>query len=76
MLVNRSSKSVAQQCKYYEVENFFDYMVETHIINNNGNFKRYFRELNKKARLQFIEYCFVEVSPDLREELILTIFRD
>ena len=31
----RHSKSAFQQCRYYEVDNIFEYMVETYI---NGNF--------------------------------------
>ena len=36
----RHSKSAFQQCRYYEVDNIFEYMVETYI---NGNFST-FRE--------------------------------
>ena len=32
--MKRYSKTIAQQCKYYEVEDIFEYMVETYI---NGN---------------------------------------
>lgn len=41
----RHSKSAFQQCRYYEVDNIFEYMVETYI---NGNFST-FRELYGKA---------------------------
>ena len=34
-MAKRNCKTVAQQCKYYEVDNIFVYMVETYI---NGNF--------------------------------------
>ena len=40
-MAKRNSKTVAQQCRYYEVDNIFVYMVETYI---NGNFST-FREL-------------------------------
>ena len=31
----RQNKTVAQQCRYYEVENIYEYMVNVYI---NGNF--------------------------------------
>ena len=31
-MAKRSSKTVAQQCRYYEVDNIFVYMVETYKI--------------------------------------------
>ena len=34
-MAKRSSKTVEQRCRYYEVGNIFVYMVETYI---NGNF--------------------------------------
>lgn len=34
-MAKRHSKTVAQQCRYYEVDNIFEYMVEVCI---NGNF--------------------------------------
>ena len=33
-MAKRNSKTAAQQCRYYEVGNIFEYMVETYI---NGN---------------------------------------
>ena len=39
-MAKRSGKTAAQQCKFYEVDNIFEYMVETYI---NGNFS-VFRE--------------------------------
>ena len=38
--MKRYSKTIAQQCKYYEVEDIFEYMVETYI---NGNHSRNWR---------------------------------
>ena len=37
-MAKRNSKTVAQQCRYYEVDNIFVYMVETYI---NGNFEHF-----------------------------------
>ena len=68
----RRSKSVAQQCKYYEVENIFDYMVETYINGNVSHLKELYKELNRDARRLFIEYCFEDMNPEYRKEIILT----
>ena len=52
--MKRYSKTIAQQCKYYEVENIFEYMVETYINGNHSTFTRLFKELEKDARRLFI----------------------
>ncbi len=44
-MAKRHSKTAAQQCRYYEVDNIFEYMVETYI---NGNFST-FREVVPRA---------------------------
>ena len=38
--MKRYSKTIAQQCKYYEVEDIFEYMVETYINGNHSTFTR------------------------------------
>ena len=40
--MKRYSKTIAQQCKYYEVEDIFEYMVETYINGNHSTFTRLF----------------------------------
>lgn len=44
--MKRYSKTIAQQCRYYEVENIFEYMVETYINGNISSFEELYRELN------------------------------
>ena len=51
--MKRYSKTIAQQCKYYEVEDIFEYMVETYINGNHSTFTRLFKELEKDARRLF-----------------------
>ena len=46
-MAKRNSKTVAQQCRYYEVDNIFVYMVETYINGNFETFRRLYHELNK-----------------------------
>ena len=45
-MAKRSSKTAAQQCRYYEVDNIFVYMVETYINGNISVFRELYRELN------------------------------
>lgn len=40
--MKRYSRTVAQQCRYYEVSNIFEYMVETYL---NGNITHLWRAL-------------------------------
>ena len=61
--MKRYSKTAAQQCRYYEVENIFEYMVETYINGNFTSFKELYHELCKEARKDFIDYLFNEVEP-------------
>ena len=64
--MKRYSKTIAQQCKYYEVEDIFEYMVETYINGNHSTFK----ELEKDARRLFIEYLLWEVNPQYHVEIL------
>lgn len=47
MGTKRHSKTASQQCRYYEVDNIFEYMVDTYINGNITSFKDIYRELNK-----------------------------
>ena len=50
-MAKRRSKTVEQQCRYYEVDNIFEYMVETYINGNISVFRELYHELNKDARV-------------------------
>ena len=50
----RRSKSVTQQCKHYEVENIFEYMVSVYINGNFADFQILYRELRTDDRRLFI----------------------
>ena len=64
------NKSVSQQCKFYEVDNIFEYMVETYINGNISSFKELYQELNKDARKDFIGYLFFEVHTQYLIEIL------
>ncbi|TDA82652.1 hypothetical protein E1J02_08380 [Phocaeicola dorei] len=62
-MAKRNSKTVAQQCRYYEVDNIFVYMVETYINGNFETFRRLYHELNKDTRRDFMDFLLSEVEP-------------
>jgi len=66
----RYSKTVSQQCRYYEVENIFEYMVSVYLNGNISTFTALFKELEKEARKDFIDYLFYEVSPQFHIEIL------
>lgn len=71
----RRGKTVAQQCRYYEVDNIYDYMVSTYINGNISPFKELYKELNNDTKADFVTYCFSEVNPQYLEEIILATIK-
>ena len=69
-MAKRQSKTAAQQCRYYEVGNIFEYMVETYINGNFSTFRRLYHELNKEARKDFIDFLLSEVEPIYWREIL------
>ena len=67
----RREKSAAQQCKYYEVENIFEYMFSVYIKGNITPFRELYQELSGDAKREFISYCFSEINPQYTEEIII-----
>ena len=69
-MAKRRNKTVSQQCKYYEVDNIFVYMVETYINGNISSFKELYQELNKDARKDFTDFLLSEVEPIYWREIL------
>ncbi len=69
--MRRRSKTIAQQCRYYEVDNIFEYMVSVYLNGNISAFWELYKELNRKDRKEFITYLFSEVVPTHIQEIIL-----
>ena len=69
--MKKRSKTIAQQCKYYEVDNIFEYMVSVFQYGNISAFGELYKELNRKDRKEFILYLFSEVEPIHIQEIIL-----
>lgn len=60
--MKRYSKTSVQQCRYYEVDNIFEYMVSVYLNGKFNSFQKIYKELYKVARKDFISYCFCEVN--------------
>ena len=69
-MAKRNSKTVEQQCRYYEVDNIFVYMVETYINGNISVFRELYRELNKDTRKDFMDFLLSEVEPIYWREIL------
>lgn len=68
--MKRYGKTVAQQCRYYEVENIYEYMVSSYLNGNHSQFKELYKELSREAKKEFISYLFDEVTPMEWEDII------
>lgn len=68
--MKRYNRTVAQQCRYYEVSNIFEYMVETYLNDNITTFGELYRELYKEARKDFIDFLLSEVEPIYWREIL------
>lgn len=69
-MAKRRNKTVSQQCKYYEVDNIFEYMAEAYINGNISSFKELYQELNKDARKDFTDFLLNEVEPIYWREIL------
>ena len=69
-MAKRYSKTAEQQCRYYEVDNIFEYMVETYINGNISVFRGLYHELNKDTRKEFIDFLLSEVEPTYWREIL------
>lgn len=69
-MAKRNSKTATQQCRYYEVDNIFEYMVETYINGNFSTFRELYKELCKDTRKDFIDFLLSEVEPTYWREIL------
>ena len=69
-MAKRSSKTAEQQCRYYEVDNIFVYMVETYTGSNISVFRELYRELDKDTRKDFMDFLLSEVEPTYWREIL------
>lgn len=71
----RRGKTVAQQCRFYDVENIYEYMVSVYINGNITPFQELYTELSTDAKRQFVEYIFDEVPRVYHQEIIIATIR-
>ena len=69
-MAKRNIKTAAQQCRFYEVDNIFEDMVETYSIGNFSTFREMYKELCKDARKDFIDFLLSEVEPVYWREIL------
>ncbi len=68
--MKRYGKKVAQQCRYYELENIYEYMVSSYLNGNRSQFNKLYKELCTDAKKDFVSYLFDEVTPMEWEDII------
>ena len=64
------SRTAEQQCRYYEVGNILEYMVETYLNGNISVFRELYHELNKDARKDFTDFLLSEIEPIYWREIL------
>ena len=69
-MAKRRSRTAEQQCRYYEVDNIFEYMVETYLNGNISVFRELYHELNKDARKDFTDFLLSEIEPIYWREIL------
>ena len=69
-MAKRRSRTAEQQCRYYEVGNILEYMVETYLNGNISVFRELYHELNKDARKDFTDFLLSEVEPTYWREIL------
>ena len=69
-MAKRHSKKAAQQCRYYGVDNFFEYLAEVYINGNFSAFRELYKELCSDARKDFIDFLLSEVEPIYWREIL------
>lgn len=69
-MAKRRSRTAEQQCRYYEVGNILEYMVETYLNGNISVFRELYHELNKDARKDFTDFLLSEIEPIYWREIL------
>ena len=69
-MAKRRSRTAEQQCRYYELGNILEYMVETYLNGNISVFRELYHELNKDARKDFTDFLLSEIEPIYWREIL------
>lgn len=71
--MTRHSKTIVQQCKYYDVDNIFEYMIETYVNGNISTLRKLYKELRIEARKEFVRYISLEENSQYTQGIIMAI---
>lgn len=71
--MTRRSKTIVQQCKYYDVDNIFEYMIETYVNGNISTLRKLYKELRIEARKEFVRYISLEENSQYTQGIIMAI---
>nr|WP_288892834.1 hypothetical protein [uncultured Alistipes sp.] len=71
--MTRRSKTIVQQCKYYDVDNIFEYMIETYVNGNISTLQKLYKELRLEARKEFVRYISLEENSQYTQGIIVAI---
>ena len=71
--MTRRSKTIVQQCKYYDVDNIFEYMIETYVNGNISTLQKLYMELRLEARKEFVRYISLEENSQYTQGIIVAI---
>ena len=66
----RKSKTWEQQSKFYEVDDFFEYLVSVYMNGQFDSFKELLKELKKSERQNFVDYVFEYVQSEDLQKII------
>lgn len=69
----RSSKTREQQSKYYEVSDFFEYLVDVWNYGNFNMFRKLYKELSRKERIKFIQFLADNYCSETNCSILRTI---
>lgn len=66
----RRGKTFKQQEKYYEVDDFKEYLVSVSYNGNWGKYEKLFKELNRKCRKDFLRYLLIHKKDSFERDLV------
>ena len=72
--MTRRSKTIVQQCKYYDVDNIFEYMIETYVNGNISTLQKLYKELRLEARKEFVRYISLEENSQYTQGIICLLY--
>ena len=69
----RKSKTFEQQCRFYEVENIFDYVIELYVLGHFTQFRKIYKEFDKGTRADCIQHILQNCEHDKACAMVLML---